>query len=324
MACEPYAKFSKVSHIGDTLLTSELETNLKWYLDWSMLNIGGWSDVSIPTSGAYGGDFSDLRSVSDPSYIDGEVWESARKDWVWETGNLYADGGTDYSATQITGVKVNGTMYGTGDATYGHHYDYPNGRVVFNSAISTSSTVELGYSYRNVQCCIADQAQWWDELQFDSLRVDDPTYSASASGGWSILANHRVQMPAVVIEAVPRRSFTPYQMGDTSQFVKQDVLFHVVSESRWWRNQLVDILSYQKDESLWLYDSNTVAASGKFPLDYRGMTVSSPKNYNDIVSDPDYRYKLARMTNVAVSEMQSYNSRLHEGTVRGTFEVVLS
>jgi hypothetical protein len=324
MSTKPYTSFSKVSHIGDSLFTSELESNLKWYMDWAMLGIGGWSDIAIPTSGAFGGDFSDLRAVQDPSYTNGEVWESARKDWVWETGDLYSDGGSDYSATQISGVHVNGALYGTGDATYGHHYDYPNGRVVFDSAIPTSSTVELDYSYRNVQVYIADQAEWWDELQFDSLRVDDPSYSAAGSGGWGILANHRVQMPAIVIEAVPRRTFKPYQMGDTSQFVKQDVLFHIVAESRWWRNQLVDVISLQKDDQIWLYNSNTVASSGDYPLDYRGMRVTSPKNYNDIVENTGYRYKSARITEMSIGEMQSYNSRLHEGTVRATFEVVLS
>ena len=321
--CEGYTSFSKVSHVGDTLFTSELENNLKWYMDWGLLQIGSWTDVNIPTSGAFGGDFSNLRPVEDPSYVNGQVWESARKDWVWETGTLYSDGGSDYSGIDISGVYVNGTLYGTGDGTYGHHYDYPNGRVVFDSAISTTATVELEHSYRNIQVYVADQAPWWDELQYDSLRVDDPSYSVAGSGSWGILSNHRVQMPAIVIEAVPRRRFTPYQIGDTSQFVRQDVLFHIVAESRWWRNQLIDIISLQKDNRIWLYNSNTVASSGAFPLDFRGMAVANPNNYDDIVDTEEYRYLFARMTDMTVSEMNSYNSRLQEGTVRATFEVVM-
>ncbi len=323
MSCEPYTTFSKVSNVGDTLFTSELESNLKWYMDWGLLGIGAWTDIDKPTSGVYGGDFSDLRPVQDPAYNNGEVWESARKDWVWETGTLYSDKSVDYSATQISGVYINGSLKGTGDATYGHHYDYPNGRVVFDTAIPTTSTVELEYSYRNVQTYIADQAPWWDELQYDSLRVDDSSYNVAGSGSWGILANHRVQMPAIVIEAVSRRRMSPYQMGDTSQFIRQDVLFHIIAESRWWRNQLVDIVSLQKDSQVWLYNSNTVASSGAFPLDFRGMTIANPNNYDDIVTDENYRYLLARMVDMNVTEMQSYNSRLHEATVRATFEVVI-
>ena len=319
MACEPYTKFNKVSHIGNTLLSSEIENNMKWFLDWAFLGIGGWSNVTMPTSGAFGGTFDTLRLVNDPSYSNGQVWEGARKDWVWETGSSYEG----HDPIQISGVYVNGVLKGTGDATYGHHYNYPLGRVVFDNPISTTDTVKVEYSYRNVQVYVADEAPWWDELQYNSLRVDDTYYSSTGSGSWGILANHRVQMPAIVLETVPRRRFKPYQLGDTSQFVQQDIVFHIVGENRWWRNQLVDILSYQIDSQLWLFKTDTLIGSGAYPLDYRGMKVSSPLNYDDVVNTPQYRYLLARMTNMSITEMESYDARLHEGTVRATLEVVL-
>ena len=319
MACEPYTKFNKVSHIGNTLLSSEIENNMKWFLDWAFLGIGGWSNVTMPTSGAFGGTFDTLRLVNDPSYSNGKVWEGARKDWVWETGSSYEG----HDPIQISGVYVNGVLKGTGDATYGHHYNYPLGRVVFDNPISTSDTVKVEYSYRNVQVYVADEAPWWDELQYNSLRVDDAYYSSTGSGSWGILANHRVQMPAIVLETVPRRRFKPYQLGDTSQFVQQDIVFHIVGENRWWRNQLVDILSYQIDSQVWLFKTDTLIESGAYPLDYRGMKVASPLNYNNVVNTPQYRYLLARMTDMSITEMESYDARLHEGTVRATLEVVL-
>ena len=39
--------FQHVSQVGDTLLNCELESNLKSYLDWGMLGIGGWFNVNI-------------------------------------------------------------------------------------------------------------------------------------------------------------------------------------------------------------------------------------------------------------------------------------
>ena len=252
MSCNISTTFTHVSQVGNTLLNSQLESNLKSFLDWGMLGIGGWFNVNIPTSGAWGGTFDQLRLVDDPSYGEGQVWESARKDWVWENEVPYTGG----SPISITGVSVDGTFYGTGDATYAHHYNYPLGRVVFDNPIASTSTVKLEYSYRNVQVYIADQAPWWDELQYNSMRVDDSSFSQVGSGNWAILSNNRVQMPAVVIEAVPRRTYQPYELGSSNNFITQDVLFHVVSESRWWRNQLVDIISLQKDKTLMLYDSN--------------------------------------------------------------------
>jgi len=312
--------FQHVSQVGDTLLNCELESNLKSYLDWGMLGIGGWFNVNIPTSGAWGGTFDQLRVVDDPSYTLGQVWESARKDWVWETGVAYTGG----NPIAISGVYVDSTLKGTGDATYGHHYNYPLGRVVFDTAIPTASTIQLEYSYRNVQTYIADQAPWWDELQYNSMRVDDTTFSQISSGNWSILANHRVQMPAVVIEVVPRRTYQPYELGSSANFVTQDVLFHIVAESRWWRNQLVDIISIQKDNTLMLYDSDKLADAAAFPLDYRGMVVDASNNYSGIVNNAAYQYTSARITDMGVTEMESYNARLYEGTVRASFEVIFS
>ena len=320
MSCNISTTFTHVSQVGNTLLNSQLESNLKSFLDWGMLGIGGWFNVNIPTSGAWGGTFDQLRLVDDPSYGEGQVWESARKDWVWENEVPYTGG----SPISITGVSVDGTFYGTGDATYAHHYNYPLGRVVFANPIASTSTVILEYSYRNVQVYIADQAPWWDELQYNSMRVDDSSFSQVGSGNWAILSNNRVQMPAVVIEAVPRRTYQPYELGSSNNFITQDVLFHVVSESRWWRNQLVDIISLQKDKTLMLYDSNKLADSGAYPLDFRGMVVAPENNYSGLVSTDGYQFTSARITDMGVTEMESYNSMLHEGTVRASFEVILT
>ena len=320
MSCNISTTFTHVSQVGNTLLNSQLESNLKSFLDWGMLGIGGWFNVNIPTSGAWGGTFDQLRLVDDPSYGEGQVWESARKDWVWENEVPYTGG----SPISITGVSVDGTFYGTGDATYAHHYNYPLGRVVFDNPIASTSTVKLEYSYRNVQVYIADQAPWWDELQYNSMRVDDSSFSQVGSGNWAILSNNRVQMPAVVIEAVPRRTYQPYELGSSNNFITQDVLFHVVSESRWWINQLVDIISLQKDKTLMLYDSNKLADSGAYPLDFRGMVVAPENNYSGLVSTDGYQFTSARITDMGVTEMESYNSMLHEGTVRASFEVILT
>jgi hypothetical protein len=313
------ATFTKVSQIGQTLLTSEIEANLKGFLDWAFLGVGGWFDVTRPSAGAWGGDFATLRAVEDFSYSLGQVWEAPRKDWVWETGTPYAD----YNPINISGVYVNGALKETGDATYSHHYNYPLGRVIFDTPIATTDSVQINYSYRNVQVYIADQAPWWDELQYNSMRVDDSTFAQIGSGNWGILSNHRVQMPAIVIEAVPRRTFKPYELGSISQIIRQDVLFHILAESRWWRNQLVDVVSLQQDKTLQLYDTNKIADANVFPLDFRGMVVSPTSTYAALICDDAYKFTTCRIVDMGITEMESYNTRLHEGTVRASLELIL-
>lgn len=306
-----------VNHIGESLLTTQLETNLKTFLDWGLLGIGGFANINDPVSGCYGGNFSEMRVVDDPSYDIGQVWETARKDWVWETGVDYA-----YQPINISGVSINGTLYTTGDVTYSHHYNYPLGRVVFDEPIATGSEVKINHSYRNVQVYLANQAPWFDQIQFGSHRVDDSTFHDTYSGSWNVLANNRVQLPAIVIEAVPRRIFKPYNMGSISNFVYQDVDFYILAEDRWWRNQLIDIVSLEKDHTVILYDNNTLVQNTGFPLDERGMTVSNPQMYPTLVDQ--YEWKKARFYNVVVTDMTDVHDRLYRGHVKVTFEIVMA
>jgi hypothetical protein len=69
-----------------------------------------------------------------------------------------------------------------------------------------------------------------------------------------------------------------------------------------------------------MYNNNTVAQSGAYPLDYRGMLVDSSKSYPCLADE--YPFKTMRFFNVIVTEMQTLNSRLYQGTVRVTFELV--
>lgn len=320
MACtDGSTKFLHVNDIGDTLLMSQLEMNCKSFLDWGFLAIGGWFDVNRPTSGIYGGMFDDLIPVEDPSYDNGQVWETARKDWVWETGVEYQDG-TGSQPIDISGVYVNNTLYTTGHATYSHYYDYSLGRVIFNTAISTTANVELNYSYRWVQVYIADNAPWWQELQYGSFQTNDPQFT-SGSGEWSLFASNRVQLPAIVLECVPRRSSYPYELGNHAVVMEQDILFHVLAETRHDRNQLIDVLCSQTDRTIWLYDSENVASDGVQGLDYRGMLNPNASMYNNLVED--YRWKRCRFVKALASEVQSPFPTLHEGTVRIGCEIIV-
>ena len=131
----------------------------------------------------------------------------------------------------------------------------------------------------------------------------------------------RVQLPAVVVEAVPRGRSHGYEMGNTSLWIEQDVIFHILTDDRTMRNKLISILQVQNDHVIWLFDSDVVSASGAFPLDYRGERVNGD-TYSDIVANSTYRWKKCRFLNTEVSEVDAWHPRLYEGTVRTTCELV--
>jgi hypothetical protein len=320
--------FKFFDHIGNAGLMSQLEANLKTFVDWSLLKAGGFTNIDptgSPTtvSGAYGGSFGAMRLVDDPTYIDGQVWETARKDWVWESGVDYIDatgGGPhnplDIGIPVIDGVETTGTYV----------VNYPQGRIIFDDAIATTSTVQIQHAFRDVQVYVADDAPWWRQLQFRSFRPDSDDFTQVGSGDWSILSHHRVQFPAIVLEAVPRGRSVPYELGNPSLIRQQDILFHVLAEYRGTRNNLVDAIANQADDTIWLFDVNEIATSSAFPLTFEGDKAANPLTWPDLIKVPDsggFRWKKCRFTNATVTEIEAIHLNLYEGTVRMTTEIIL-
>lgn len=322
MTCpHPYTKFQSVTSIGDPMLMNQLENNLKSFLDWCLLGIGAFINVTIPTNSSFGGSFSTLKYATDPSYTDGQVWESIRKDWVWETGVMFSGAGLTLSPIAISGVYVNGVFKTQNDSTYSHYVDYPNGRIVFSGAIPTTSTVQLNYSYRWCQIYKADDAEWFKEGQYATFKPGDTQWAETHnSGDYSIPPQHRVQFPAIVIEAVARNKNIPYELGSNSAFQRQDVMLNIVTENKWARNKLNDILSNEQWHNIWLYDTYQVNLANMSPLDIRGMLVNPTGMYPYLVDN----YRLARcyFQDVVPSQVESLNPRLHEAVVRLTCEVL--
>lgn len=310
--------FKGVQFFGDDGLMNILESNLKTWFDWAFLRAGAWTNVSRPTAGAFGGDFAVLRQVSDPSFSTGTVWESARKDWTWEVDVDHV--GTDSTTYNPTSPAI---IYVDGTPTAPSYISYPLGRVVFASDMS-SSTIEAEYSYRNVQVYIANAIPWWQELQYRSERVDDSHFSQVSKGTWAIGSQHRIQMPCVIIEAVPRAVSSPYQLGDGSSWVEQDILVHIMAEDRYMRNNLADIMRGQFDATIWLYDPMSVISASDFPLDHNGDIVDSSQTYPALIDEnTGHRWARCRFKRTNVSEVEALNSRLYEGVVRMTCEVIL-
>lgn len=300
-------------HLTYDNLSNILEANLKMYYDWAFLGIGGWTDVNIPTSGIYSTDFSRLRPVSDPNYTNGQVWETPRKDLVWETGITYTDptGGTH------TPIPV-GTPTVNGVAATGYYVDYINGRLVFNSPVSTSSVVKMPYAYRSVQIYKSDQAQWWREIQQNAYRTDNTQYLQSSSGIWSLFSQNRVQLPAVIIEVVPRGNAVGLELGGTLK-QRRDVEFTILSETPWERKNLMDIFNAQVDKSYYLFDINT--ALREWPLDYRG-SLTGTREYPYFISEEGHRWRKMHAEDSFIINVGEIHNRLYISTVRTTTETI--
>ena len=168
----------------------------------------------------------------------------------------------------------------------------------------------------------ADDAPWFRELQFASLRPGDGYFAQNNSGDWTMGGQHRVQLPSIILEGIADGSTDGYELGNAALIINQDVLFHVVAENRYDRNNIIDIIRQQSDKTIWFFNSNTIAQSGAFPLDYRGM-LTGTNMYPDLVAENGYRWRSCSFNDNRISNIESIHPNLYEGVVRSTLEIVL-
>jgi hypothetical protein len=284
------------------------------YLDWSFLKIGGWIDAEKPQETIYGNNAHyKLIPVSDMSYVDGQVWQGIRKEWVWETDISY----DSTAPITITNVLVNGISV---PKTNNFTINYPSGRLIFNNPVSLSATVELNYSYRFVQIHRSSDSPWFNIIQYSSFNTANQDIQQIDNGEWAIGSHHRVQLPCIIIESIPRSRSRPYELGNSLLWLEQDMVFYVLAENKNDRNKLLDIIRLQQDSTLQLFDTNLVAQADNFPLDYNGDIKNLPLMYPNLISQ--YNWRKCFIKNVNLIELDSKHTNFHQGAARATLEII--
>lgn len=284
------------------------------YLDWSFLSIGAFFNFNHPASGYFSNTQTTLRLAEDRNYTKGRVWETFRSNWVWESGVEYAS-----QPINISGVYVNNNYVPIGTTgSYAYTLQYPLGRVVFDSALPVATTVEMDYSCKYVNVYPAD-SPWFRELQFNSFRSDSPMYRQYGSGIWSVDAKHRVQLPAIFVECSPRLDIKPRALGG-GEFLYQDVLLHVFTETPVERKNMMDIFTLQKEHRIAMYDKNTLASSGDFPLKVDGSLAASAKCFPVLIQN--YPWRSAYICETIPQTITNTIPGLYCGVVRTTLEII--
>lgn len=304
-------KFTGVSSINDYLLISNLENNLQSFLDWGFLNIGGFINVSS-TATSYSSNPNKLAIVNDPNYSTGQVWQTRFHNWVWESGIVFGS----VSPTTISSVSVNGSPVSS--STY--VLDYINSRVIFNTAIATTSTVTMNYSYKLVQVHkLSDSLVWWKQFQTDV--ANETAQFDNNTGDYAIFSQHRVQLPCVIIQTVPRGESSPFQLGDKSLRTYQDIILHIIASNIGHRNSILDIIRLQEDKVIWLYDTNDIIEANVLPFNFNGSLNSGRLNYGQIINDTNYQWKTCHLQDFIVSEVES-RYYFQEAKIRLTAEII--
>ena len=228
--------------------------------------------------------------------------------------------GTDNTIPGISGVYVDDVFYpSTTTGAYSHKVDYFNGRVVFDDPIPSGSKVQAEHSYKYINILYASNLPYIREIQYRTMDKSS-FFNDNDKGDYEIPAEMRIQLPAIAIEVVPSRTVRPYEMGNVNKkFVNTDVLFHCLAEDAVTRNKLIDIVSLQADNLVPVLNSDKIADSGAFPLDYQ-VPNSGALRYNDLSTD--YSRGRMRLLNPQVQGIDMLNSNLFGGIVRITTEFI--
>ncbi len=301
-----------VTELGFSLVSDQIESNLITFFDWGLLQVGGFFNTTFPAVG------SRLRKVNDPDYKPGQIWEGYRQGWVWESGIP----GTTYQPISISGVWVNGVFRPNGS---GYYINYPLGQVVFDTPVS--GTVAVEHSWRRVKMATAD-ARWFQELEFQTVDFNtsqQAQFAEVASGVWNVLSVNRVQLPAIVVEAVNRVKMTPLQIGSRARIHEQDVLFHILAETPMDRKQLHDLVVNQWEHRLVFFDKNLVEDANAWPLDENGTPKRGARNYPQLVAPTTsggFGWRVCGVSAMRSEPQESYPP-LYRATCRATLSIDL-
>lgn len=324
MSCNINNKFYGISSISDVSILNQIEDNLKNFLDYGLLNIGGFINVNIPTSGLYNNSFSILKPSIEPTGVAKKIvklWQTPKKDWIWESGVSY----NNNYPIQITGVIVNGTGYPapTGNSVVSFKLNYPDGQVFFNSGLSPNATVSMAYSYRWCQVVKSNNNDQWKQLQLLSYKPETQN-SINNKGIYNIPANHRIQLPAIVIEPAANNSDIPYELGSLVSYRNQDFLLHIYTENINDANKLIDIIRLQKDNNILMYDIKKVVESGVYGLNYDGSKNINGLTYHQIIDNNNLRWKNLYIKSTNIVDLQkNHSSNIVWCMLRVTCEVIL-
>lgn len=253
-----------------------LRDNIISWLDYSLLNIHGYINVESTTT-AYG-QMNQLQSLNGST----TQYYSRRGNWVWEP---------DYGIN-ISGVYVDGSL-----VTSGYDINYRDGIITFDNPVS--GTVAVNHSQKYVEVFNAQDNSFF-RADEDSFNVSDGYF---ISGSGNILPKDKVQLPAIAVEVVNRDTRTPYEMGNTSHYRDTQVLIRILANDDSVSSRIADFITDQKETSFALFDSEIVARSGYYPLNYDG-TINYVSGYYSNLSN-NFPYNKVKNANVFIKDAYS-------------------
>lgn len=237
--------------IYDYDLTDIVNYNIKQWLDYGLMEMGGYTTVKFnsPSSG-----FTILQSVRDNSYQDRQVYEAFGPSFAWET-DVNAPSGY-LPIFQVSGVYINNIFQPTsGIGVFQHNIDYKHGRVIFALPVPSGTTVKCEYTFKNIDVFTCDSFKWKTIVdQYEQRYNSEQTLSPS--GMASILKANRVWLPCIAIESTLMNK-KGLQLGG-GDIDNCEIDFHIFADNPFIVNRICNALNNQFEKQFPLFNINTM------------------------------------------------------------------
>lgn len=256
---------------------SLVKANLELWLNNELIKSGFYTNVVVGETNSYGVDISALSPDIDESYSDNSVWQSAFKEWVYESGVACTISGVA-APIIASGIIVNGTFYSRDttspnyNATYDHVIDYRNGRIIFSSPINSNDVVQAAFSYKEVG--IDDASSFENEnnpLLIETHHKDNPQQSGVP------VYPHKTHktLPMIFIDILSRKH-EPYELGQASPVTEFRGVLHVWTRDSFMMDLIEDFFGDKEHINILGIDFN----NAPMPLDYNGDRNPSYLSYS--------------------------------------------
>jgi len=300
-----------INDLGDANPSLIMEDGLIEFFDWGFLGINNFSNVARTDSEG------SLNLHSDPNYAAGRVWRCQHQNLVWQSG-VGATVGNDVAFPGISGIYVDADFYPRSTTgAFAYSLDHINGRVIFDTAISTTAVLTMDYSHKHIEVLGIK-----DLNHLKQVFRERSGFSILNSGDYFFDPRATLDIPIIGVEIDDRRGFTPYQLGG-GQLLNNDVLFHCISSDKEEVNRIKDIVSIQNDRVIRLFDQDKIYNSGVYPIGYNGVPISGAMRYPELMDG--YRHaKTLRMYDSTLDSTSNLSNKTIVKTVRMTVEMNLN
>jgi len=227
-------------------------TNLKLYFDQLLVERGWYNNIASGETDWKSHNLSSLLPVqTDPMYpIDSgssvHVWQGYHQNWVVESGMQPLTSGLT-NPTIPRSIYINGVEHSVRsfDGASGIAIDFRNGRVISESGISFSSTVEVPHSEKDV---------WVDTISRDLvtnqvLAIDNTGRTAIAN----VPSGEIGHLPMILMEMAPSPPPQGMELGG-GLILRPNIFIHIIANNRWDKDELIDFIEQRKDTTVQLID----------------------------------------------------------------------